>query len=549
MIAIPFATDKRCVTQWRSLFLGLILWVGPVLGAAGVFNVRDFGARGDGATLDTAALNKAIEACAAAGGGQVLVPPGNYLSGTVVLKSNVHVRLEAGSRIVGTRDLTQYRYFTPPAGTFEARNPRWHSALILMDGVQNVSISGEGTIDGNNVRDPKGEERMRGPHALVAGNSHGISIRDVHFRDAGNYHMLLEWSNDIEIRNVKASGGWDGVHLRWTKNVVISDSQFYTGDDAIAGRYWENILITNCVLNSSCNGVRVIGPARRLIIHGCLIYGPGLYPHITSGRHNLLAGIYLQPGSWDPSSGDLDDIFLSDITIRNPATPFRLIMHKGNRGGEVVFNRISASGVYRGGIWLASEDAPVERVVLRDVNVEYSRDDPSLKAEHRPLPAWGLVARNLTRLLIENVRLSAAEPSGRPVLMAEDVEKLTLNHLRTVPQRGEEAALVLNRVQTEENLEVGGLVVTPRCSSIAAHPGGGGPGQGKAFHVQVKAENGGPAGWGQVELVVGRQRYSRWLWFDEGETKTVVFDGVQVNGEGSYQARCGSIDADLRLLH
>jgi hypothetical protein len=520
----------------------------PAPGASGVFNVRDFGARGDGTALDTAAINMAIEACSAAGGGQVLIPPGNYLSGSVILKSNVHLRLEAGSRIVGTRDLAQYKYFSPPAGTFEARNPRWHSALVLIEGAENVSISGPGVVDGNNVRDPKGEERMRGPHALVAGNSKRILIRDVQFMDAGNYHMLMEWCDDIEILSVTARGAWDGVHLRWTKNVVIANSQFYTGDDAIAGRYWENVLIMNCVLNSSCNGVRVIGPARRLIIQGCLIYGPGLYPHITSGRNNLLAGIYLQPGSWDPSSGDLDDIFLSDITMRNPATPFRLMMHKGNQGGEIVLNRISASGVYRGGISLVSADAAIRRVVLRDVNIEYSRDDKSLKAEHQPLSAWGLVARNLKGLLLENVRLSAAEPLGRPAMIVDDVEKVILRNVRTDPFQGDEGAVAFNRVEAEEVREAEGLLVTPRCTSIvAAGDGASDVASGKPFRVQVRAVNRGQAGLGRVELLLGTQRYTRWLWFSRGEAKTVVFGGLQFVGDGPLHASCGSAQTKLSL--
>src|SRR6266567_503515 len=114
------------------------LWPLQLLAAdASTFNVRDYGAKGDGATLDTAALNKAIEACATAGGGQVLVPPGKYLTGTVHLKSDVTLMLEAGATILGTPDLDQYQNFAPPRGTPLAANTRWHRALILGVGVNN----------------------------------------------------------------------------------------------------------------------------------------------------------------------------------------------------------------------------------------------------------------------------------------------------------------------------------------------------------------------------------------------------------------------------
>src|SRR3954447_3695773 len=143
--------------------LALLLLVASAHGAAPVFNVRDHGAAGDGTTHDTAALNKAVEACAAAGGGQVFVPAGKYLTGTVHLKSNVTVNLDAGAEIVGTSDLEQYQNFTPPGETPLASRLRWHRALILGVGVENVTITGWGTINGNKVFDERGEERMRGP--------------------------------------------------------------------------------------------------------------------------------------------------------------------------------------------------------------------------------------------------------------------------------------------------------------------------------------------------------------------------------------------------
>ena len=87
--------------------------MGPRANAANV-NVRDYGAKGDGTTLDTASLNSAIEAGASGGGGRVLIPAGKYLTGTVKLKSNVTLILEAGAELVGTHDLKQYHHFTPP---------------------------------------------------------------------------------------------------------------------------------------------------------------------------------------------------------------------------------------------------------------------------------------------------------------------------------------------------------------------------------------------------------------------------------------------------
>lgn len=525
--------------------LAVLFAAGMALAAPGVYSVRDFGAVGDGKALDTAAINQAIEACTTAGGGQVLLPPGTYLSGTVVLKSNVMLHLDAGARLLGTPDLSQYTNFFPPVGSFEARSPRWQRALVLISGVDNVGISGEGTIDGNKVRDPKGEEQKRGPHALVAGNSRNLTLRDVRFKDAANYAMLIEWTDQVDIQNVTVTGGWDGVHLRHCTNAVITGCHFYTGDDAIAGRFWENVLITKCVLNSSCNGVRVIGPARHLIIQDCLIYGPGLHPHITSNRHNLLAGIYLQPGSWDPSAGVLEDVLISDITLHNPATPFRIALHKNNQGGDIIFSRISATGVYRGGILLESNDDPIQRVVLRDINIEYGKDDKKLQAEHRALPAWGLSARHLKALQLDNVRLSALERDGRPMMILDDIEEVTVNGLR-FPPTPEGPSIVMNNVRQQDIRDAGAELIEPQCQELTvAGPNGTDPVAGKPYAATATITNGAQTGLGKVELQAGEQTLIRWVWLKPDETRKVVFEGIKPAVTGPQELRCGTIQRQV----
>ena len=99
-----------------------------------VFNVRDYGAQGDGRTADTAAINKAIEACSTAGGGRVNLPAGTYLSGTVHLRSEVDLHLEAGATLLGSADLKDYQNLVPPAIMPESKALAWHRALVLADG-------------------------------------------------------------------------------------------------------------------------------------------------------------------------------------------------------------------------------------------------------------------------------------------------------------------------------------------------------------------------------------------------------------------------------
>ena len=114
------------------------------------------------------------------------------------------------------------------------------------------------------------------------------------------YAVMIEFSQRVDVRNVTITGGWDGVHFRgWSndpcRDIQITGCRLFTGDDSIAGRYWDNTLISGCIINSSCNGIRLIGPATRLIVNDCLFYGPGLQPHRSSARTNMVSGIILQP--------------------------------------------------------------------------------------------------------------------------------------------------------------------------------------------------------------------------------------------------------------
>ena len=429
-----------------------------------VFNVRDHGAVGDGATLDTAPINEAIEACAKAGGGQVLFPPGRYLSGTIRLRSGVTLFFEAGARLIGTTNLALYQQPTPPDFMPEARWGKWHRALILGENLEDVTIAGPGVIDGNKVFDPTGEERMRGPHTIVFVNCRRFTIRDVSIVDAANYGVFFQVSDQVEVRNVTFTGGWDGVHFRGAAghdchDVSIIGCRFYTGDDSIAGRYWDHVVISDCLINSSCNGLRLIGPATQLMVHDCLFYGPGLQPHRTSReqrRTNMLSGIILQPGAWDQTQGLLDDVLIADVTMHNVASPVTLWTKPGNTVGRVTVSGLNATGVYRSAMSAESwADAPITNLVLRDVSVEFAGGGKAEQAaqpvrgpgvDARPLPAWGFYARNVERVVFEDVRFSLAQDDFRPVLRAENMGRLVLDDFKFARVEGVTEPFALTNV-------------------------------------------------------------------------------------------------------
>ena len=410
-----------------------------------VFNVLDYGAVGDGRTLDTAALNKAIEACSEASGVQVLVPPGRYLSGTVHLKSHITLYLAAGATLLGTTNLNEYQAPQVPSFMPEARWGKWHRALIAAESAEDVTVAGEGVINGNKVFDPTGEEKMRGPHAIVFVGCRRFTFRDVSILDAANYGIFFQASDDVEVRNVKFTGGWDGVHFRgapnrWCHNVNILNCQFYTGDDSIAGRYWDNVVIAGCVINSSCNGIRLIGPATNLVVSDCLFYGPGQQPHRSSARNNMLSGIILQPGAWDRTEGPLDGVLVANNTMRNVASPVTIWTKPGNPVGRITITGLTATEVYRSALSVESwSDLPITNVVLRNANIEYAGGGTAEQGKQqvkgpgvdaRPLPAWAVYGRNVQQLTLQDVRLSVARPDLRPVFAVQQVGRLALDNVR-----------------------------------------------------------------------------------------------------------------------
>jgi hypothetical protein len=241
--------------------------------------------------------------------------------------------------------------------------------------------------------------------------------------------------------------------------VNIIGCQFYTGDDSIAGRYWDNTVISDCIINSSCNGIRLIGPATRLIVNNCLFYGPGLQPHRTSRekrRTNMLSGIILQPGAWDATRGPLDDVLLANNTMSHVASPVTIWTKPGNSVGRVTVSGLNATGVYRSAISVESwAGLPVTNVVLRNVNVEFAGGGKAEQAKQpvkgpgvdaRPLPAWGVYARNVERLTLEDVRLTVAQDDFRPVVFADGVQRLDLENLRFPRVPGVTEPLALTNV-------------------------------------------------------------------------------------------------------
>jgi len=317
----------------------------------GVFDPLAFGAKADGRANDTAAIQQAIDACARAGGGTVYLAPGNFLAGTLVLKSNVTLYLAAGATLWGSRNFSDYSL----------------PHLLYACDAENVTIEGEGTINGNGDAfwTAKFKAKPQRPTPLIElVRCRNVRLHDVRIRNQPGWGVH-PWQCDgvyisgLSIINDMRSPNTDGIDPDSSRNVFISDCFIETGDDAIclktdkqsAARPCENVTVDNCVLTSDDSAIKLgtasWGDFRDCTFANCVITGAryGIAMYIKDGalvegihfanitidtavaRENALTGahrawteypIFLDLEQRDAASalGRLRDISFSDISIR-----------------------------------------------------------------------------------------------------------------------------------------------------------------------------------------------------------------------------------------
>ena len=249
------------------------------------FDVHSLGATGNGTNKDTAAFQQAFDACARAGGGEVIVPAGKYLVGSVVLGSKTTLRLEKGATILGSPDVADYPLIE---ARWEGRLRQCHRSLIYATNASHISIVGDGMIEGDgtlgNLRNP------RGPCLIEP-----VECRDV-LLDGFSTSFVRMWSihiafcegviaRNLHIRSGLRRSNGDGIDVDSTRHIRIEHCDIDTGDDAIAlksgrgseavkiGRPTEDVVIRNCTLSSDYAGLAIgtelSGGVHRVLVEDC----------------------------------------------------------------------------------------------------------------------------------------------------------------------------------------------------------------------------------------------------------------------------------------
>jgi hypothetical protein len=394
------------------------------------YNLEQLGAKGDNKTVNTKIINQAIAKCAEEGGGTVIVPQGIFLTATLYLKSNVNFHLNKGAVLKGVSDMELYHSFVPETdlskyntisttgnNSNSAYDTVWTKALIIAQGISKATISGEGHIDGDHVFNPKGEEGMRGPHTIVIANCKDLRFENITIEKAANYAVLAYDLQNSIFQNVKIQQGWDGIHIRGGKNILLKQCELQTGDDALAGGFWENFRVQNCSINSACNGIRVIMPVNGFFVNHSRFTGPGKYAHRTSGaahRTNMLAGIYIQPGGWGLVKGNIEGVHISNLKMHNMNNPFIFELHQGNNAKDIVVEHIKADSIMNPIAIHSDSGYTYKSVLFKDVSVHY------ITHSNTAAP-WALGASNVEQLRLENVKFYASGVRPKTAVLLKNI--------------------------------------------------------------------------------------------------------------------------------
>jgi polygalacturonase len=455
-----------------------------------IFSVRQFGAAGDGKTKDTAAIQRAIDASSAARGGIVYFPPGEYLTGSVVLKDHVTLYLESGATLVGSRDLSDWTSFPAPGGAPGGRGGRH---LIYAEKAVNVGIMGAGRINGSadafyrkrteaeHPGDYQG--RMEGgrvaafwsvplarPNTLIAFREcTGVRLYDVLLTSTCNWTFRPIMCDGVFVRGVTLRTplevpNSDGIDPDGCTNVLISDCNISTGDDGIclknniSGRMSRNITVTNCTVETTCNGLKIDeargdGGFENITFSNCVIHCAE-----SPDQNRAISGIHIDSGY---DGGRVAGVVISNISMYQVRSPIFIRSTARTRGRgpapganappvslkygvirDIMINNVFATGQTITNSITGLPDHDLENISLSDIHIaakergsselarkqvpELPEDYPEASMFSR-VSSYGLYCRHIKGLKLRSIEFELLEPDMRPALICDDVKNLDVN--------------------------------------------------------------------------------------------------------------------------
>lgn len=465
------------MTRWKYATTLTLLVLAPAVVAAPQpsLSVRDFGAVGDGAALDTAAIQRALDACVAAGGGTVYFGPGTYRSGSVHLRSHVTLFLDNGATLLASTEDADF----DPYETLNFKNDSdketsfFHFSLLWGEDIEGVAIVGQGTIDSN-------RQRRQGPKTIGLKRCVGVTLRDITIVNSGNYAISMLGTDNVLIDGVRIARAYcDGIDPDSCHDVRISNCNIECWDDAIVPktsfslgylRSTEYITVTNCILRTSCNafklGTESGGDFKHIAVSNCVV-APYASKLLNKETGPPISGVSLISA---------DGAHIENVTIDNVAmegVQYPIFLRLANRGRDqaspspgsmkqVTISNITATRALIGVIAIGLPEQPVEHVTLAHIQVMSQGGGVRTQAE-MDIPAamllypsadkfsglrtYGVYLRHMKGLRLEDCQLRVEKPDTRDAFVAHDVSDLTIEALRAPAAPDSDAQVSLEGVR------------------------------------------------------------------------------------------------------
>ncbi len=463
----------------------------------GVYDVRAFGAKGDGKAVDTPAVNTAIEAAARAGGGTVLFPAGTYLCFSIHLKSNVALYLERGATILAAETGQGGNYDAaepnPEAGHYEDYGHRhWHNALLWGVGIENLSILGPGLLWGKGLtRGPGQKNPGVGDKTISLKNCHNVTIRDVSILEGGHFGILATGVDNFTIDNLLIDTNRDGMDIDCCHNVRLANTTVNSPwDDGIClkssyalghPRATENLTLTNCFVTGGYELGTVLDGTFKRFPPGAMHFPTGRIKFGTESNGGF-KNIAISNCVFDHCRGFalesvdgalLEDVSICNITMRD-IVDLPIFMRLGSRmrgpEGRAVgkLRRVNISNIVASNtagrycsILSGIPGHEIEDVRLSDIILLSegggTREDAAIKPAEKadgypeptmfgPMPAYGFYVRHVKGLQASNVEVRTMKEDARPALILDDVEHADFIHIKT-PRAPAGSAFALENVK------------------------------------------------------------------------------------------------------
>lgn len=465
----------------NALLYSLIIMMAAVQARASkqtFFDIKAYGAKGDGKTLDSKAINSAIDAAAKAGGGTVYIPAGDYLSGSIHLQSNVSLYLDQGATIIATSEENNGEYDpteTAANTTYQDYgHVYFHNSFIWGENLHDISILGPGKLWGKGLlKDYKKDSKLANK-TIALYKCRNVIIRDITIQHGGWFGLLITGTDNLTIDNIKEDTNRDGMDIDCCKNVRISNCFVNSPyDDGIClkstfalgyARNTENVTITNCQVSGYDEGTLLDGTYQRTDnaqyhFHptGRIKFGTesnGGFKNVTVSNcvFDYCRGLALET----VDGAQLEDVAINNITMRDVVNdPIFLRIGARMRGpantpvGELRRVIISNIVVYNADSHYACTISglpghDIEDVQLNNIRIYYkggvNDSQPGRDVQEQEnkypepgmfgaAPAYGFFIRHAKAIKMSNVEVSLLNPDNRPAFRIDDVKGLYLNNV------------------------------------------------------------------------------------------------------------------------